>query len=129
MTKLVAGNKGEFEQLKALLDWVAKRENKRPELRNPDGSYPWNIHQVVKEENGGTVYGHCMSYCEAFVSAAISLGWQARHFAIKGFRDTNHEVAEVWVNELRKWVYMDPSLHTYLCGHKDRATAQFIGNA
>ncbi len=121
LDEVIAGKQNEFGQLKALLDWVAKRKNKRPEMQNPDGSYPWNIRKALGEENGGTIYGHCMSYCETLISAVISLGWQARHLAIKGFRDTNHEVAEIWVNELNKWVYLDPSLDTY---YADRKTGQ-----
>ncbi len=103
---------GVFEQLRAILDWTASRKNKRPEERNKDGSYPWNIRTILKDEDGGSVYGHCMSYCETFVTAVTALGWQARHFAIQGFRDTSHEVPEVWVNELGKWVFMDASLDT-----------------
>jgi hypothetical protein len=115
---VIAGKKTEFEKLRALLDWVAARKNKRPGPTNSDGSYPWNLREVFTEENGGTMRGHCMSYCETFIAVAVSLGWQARHFAIQGFRDTSHEVPEVWVNELAKWVYMDPSLDTYYTDRK-----------
>ena len=36
-----------------------------------------------------------------------------RHWSIQGIRDTNHEVPEIWVNDLGKWVFFDPSLDTY----------------
>ena len=126
LDSMIAGKRSEFEKLKALLDWTAMRKNKRPGPRNSDGSYPWNIRQVLTEENGGAVHGHCMSYCETFIAAAVSLGWQARHFAIQGFRDTSHEVPEVWVNELGKWVFMDPSLGAYYADRKTGAPLSLL---
>jgi hypothetical protein len=111
---VVAGGKTEFDQLRALMHWVATRLNVRPgpwEARKEP--YPWNIRQVMSPENGGTIYSHCMSYCEAMVTAATALGWQARHWALSGVRDTGHEVPEVWVGELGKWVFFDPSLDTW----------------
>jgi hypothetical protein len=54
-----------------------------------------------------------MSYAEVLIAAATALGYHARHWAIEGFRDMGHEVAEIWVSSRGKWVYFDPSLTSY----------------
>lgn len=114
LDEVIADKKTEFEKLCALMHWVATRHNVRPgPWEAANAPYPWNIRRIMTVENGGTIYSHCMSYCEAMVTAASALGWQARHWAVMGIRDTSHEVPEVWVDELRKWVFFDPSLDTY----------------
>jgi len=116
---VIAGKKTEFEKLRALMRWVATRPNKRPgpweAKREP---YPWHIRRILTEDNGGTIYGHCMSYCEVMITAASAFGWQGRHWAIHGVRDTSHEVPEIWIDELGKWVFFDPSLDTYYADQK-----------
>jgi hypothetical protein len=116
---VIASGRTEFEKLRALMHWVATRLNVRPgpwEARNEP--FPWNIRQVMTPADGGTIYSHCMSYCEAMITAATALGWQARHWALLGVRDTGHEVPEIWVDELGKWVFFDPSLDTYYADPK-----------
>jgi len=120
LDEVIAGKKGEFEQLRALMRWVVTRPNKRSSDWRGGGPYPWHIRKVLKEEDGGTVYGHCMSYCQVMITAANAFGWQGRHWAIHGFRDTSHEVPEIWLNELGKWVFFDPSLDTYYTDKKTR---------
>ncbi|MDD4891083.1 MAG: hypothetical protein PHU85_14270 [Phycisphaerae bacterium] len=114
---LVAGKKTEMEKLVAVLEWASTRKNVRGaagdnHLGGMD-PYPWNIRKIFSLDDGGTVYGHCASYSQLIITAAVSLGWQARHFNDEGYRTCTHEVLEVWVNELAKWVYFDPSLGTY----------------
>lgn len=122
LDNVIAGKRTEFERLTALMHWVATRANIRPgPWENTRQSYPWQIRRVMTEANGGTIYSHCMSYCEVMLAAASSFGWQGRHWAIHGVRDTSHEVPEIWVNELGKWVYFDPSLDTY---YADPATGE-----
>lgn len=112
LEKVAAGQKTEFEQLRALMRWVVTRPNIRPRPWDAaQARYPWNVRQVLTER--GEIYGHCMSYCEVMIAAAAALGWQGRHWAIHGVRDTSHEVPEIWVNSLGKWVYFDPSLDTW----------------
>jgi len=111
---VIAGKKTEMDKLAALCTWVASRKNNRRENWHPKTRhYPWDIRVLLREEDGGTVYGHCASYCAVFVTAVNSFGWQARHIANQGYKRRSHEVPEVWVSELRKWVYFDPSLDAY----------------
>ena len=49
----------------------------------------------------------CTHYATVFVQAATALGFVARHNVIQA-----HCVAEVWVNDWRKWVMFDPGCDT-----------------
>lgn len=119
---VIAGKRTELERLAALMHWVATRANIRPgPWEDGKQAYPWQIRRVMTEANGGTIYSHCMSYCEVMLTAASAFGWQGRHWAIHGVRDTSHEVPEIWVDELGKWVFFDPSLDTY---YADPATGE-----
>ncbi len=117
LDEVVAGATNEVEALIRLMDWTGACNNVRGtrRQRNEDGSYAWNIDKVFSLEGGKpNIYGHCMSYAEVLVTAAIAMGHvSARHYAVQGFRDATHEVVEVWAPSLGKWIYLDPSLTNY----------------
>ncbi|MCG3179318.1 MAG: hypothetical protein BIFFINMI_01652 [Phycisphaerae bacterium] len=123
---VVAGTKSEFDKLVALCQWVGARHNVRDDASKKrlgwGRYYPWNIRQVFDPAlENGSICGHCGSYAEVLITAATAMGWQARHIAIQGYRANSHEVVEIWVNELGRWIYFDPSLATY---YIDPATKQ-----
>jgi hypothetical protein len=61
-----------------------------------------------------TIFGHCGSYAEVFIAAATAMGYVgSRHYCMEGFRESNHEITEMWVPSLGRWVYFDPSLTNY----------------
>jgi len=106
----------EWEKMRLIMDWVARRNNVRTNITW--GYYPWDINSVFLADD--SIKGHCMSYAQVLVTALTGLGYYARHWAIQAGgsyadvnRVNNHEVVEVWSNKLQKWVYMDPSLDTY----------------
>ncbi len=119
LEKITAKAPSEFEKVNALCTWVSSRKNDRHEGWNTESFYPWNVRKLLDEKNGGTIYGHCASYCSVFLACCQSLGWQARHFAVEGYRENCHEVAEVYINALGRWIYFDASLATY---YRDRVT-------
>jgi len=61
---------------------------------------------------GETFY--CTHYAITYVECALALGWQARKIGVdrkhgpQGLGSTHHGVAEVWSNQFRKWVVIDP---------------------
>ncbi len=120
LDRVIAGKRTQFDRLAALMHWVARRPNIRPGPWQQAGEpYPWHVRRVLTTE--GAIYGHCMSYCEVMLAAAAAFGWHGRHWAIDGVRDTSHEVPEIWIDELGKWVFFDPSLDTY---YADAATGE-----
>jgi hypothetical protein len=119
---VVAGGQGDFDKLVRLMDWAGSGTNVRDVTWARSGEpYPWDIERVTEFTPEGKllVKGHCMSYAEVLITAATSLGYHARHWAIEGFRDMGHEVTEIWVPGLKKWVYFDPSLTSF---YYDQAT-------
>jgi len=115
---VVAGAQTEFERIVRLRNWVARQRNERELFRT---EYPaWDADDILRQTSQGQcLIGHCMQYTIVFLQACRAFGIQGRHFSIDGFRQMAHEIAEVWSNDYRKWVYMDASLD---CHYFDRAT-------
>jgi hypothetical protein len=122
---VVAGAGNDFEKLVRLMDHVGAGTNLREAAwaRGDGEAYPWDIERVLQITPTGKllIHGHCMSYAEVLISAATALGYHARHWAIEGFRDMGHEITEIWVPSLGKWVYFDPSLTSYYFDLETRA--------
>jgi len=112
---VVAPGRDEFERQVLLLDWVHHRFKKfgRPSS-NARGAL--EILQAIDE--GHTFF--CAHYAHVFVSAAASLGWIDRELALRRHQDppqggsSEHAVTEIWSNQYRKWVMMDPTAKMYL---------------
>lgn len=62
----------------------------------------------------------CAQYAQVFVSAAASLGWVDRELALRRHQDppaggsTEHSTTEIWSNQHRKWVMMDPTANMHI---------------
>jgi len=112
---VVARGQDEFEKQVLLLDWVHHQFKKfgRP---SSEAKGALAILQAIGE--GHTF--HCSQYAEVFVSAAASLGWIDRELALRRHQDppqggsSEHAVTEIWSNQYRKWVMMDPTAHMYI---------------
>jgi hypothetical protein len=121
LDEVVKGAKDDFEKLVKLMDWVGSCHNDRKARKHiHNGRYTWDIHRVFDVVDGTpTIYGHCMSYAEVLCYAAVAMGYvSARHNAVGGFREATHEVCDIWVPSLGKWVYFDPSLTSYYMDKK-----------
>jgi hypothetical protein len=105
------------------MDWVGRCKNSRDEFPRAGGGYAWDIEKVFQK---GTIVGHCMSYAEVLATAAQAMGFTARHMCMIGFRQTSHEVCEIWIPSLGKWVYFDPSLTTYYIDKETRAPMNMV---
>jgi hypothetical protein len=134
LDEVVAGGKDDFEKLVKLMDWVGSCNNVRKEGAQHEtfgGFYQWDIEKVFElrevEKDGKkvpqpTVFGHCMSYAEVMVTAATAMGYVgSRHMAKEGYSQRSHEVCDIWVPSMGKWVYFDPSLTSY---YMDKETKQ-----
>jgi hypothetical protein len=128
----------DFMQLVRLMDWTGacfndRNKAMRSKTYTKPGYYDWNIENVwhlvdaevtidgktVKVKRP-TIYGHCMSYSEVLTIAATAMGFKARHLSVVGVRQRSHEVCEIWVPSLGKWVYFDPSLSNYYYDKKTK---------
>jgi hypothetical protein len=70
---------------------------------SPHPEYPeWNALDILMRKNRYGYGGMCIQFTIVFVQALQSLGYQARHVNV-----FNHEMPEVYVDELEKWVVVD----------------------
>jgi len=103
LDEVVKDGKTELEKLVRLRDWVAQQWH----FKAPTGHYPdWDADEIMTRKQG-----ICVQYAIAYVQCCIALGYPARYVCgyHPGTMGTAHEVSEVWSNEHRKWVFMDPT--------------------
>ena len=113
LDEIVSPGKDEFGRQVLLLDWVNHQFKKfgRP-TADPRGAAEV-LHDI---QQGHTFF--CAQYAEVFVSAAASLGWVDRSLALRrpnniGEGSTEHSSTEIWSNQFRKWVMLDPTFAMY----------------
>jgi len=115
LEEVVAAGKDEFDRQVLLLDWTHFQFKKfgRP-TSNPRGAL-----EILKGvEEGQTFF--CAHYGATFCSAAASLGWVDRTLALRRHRDypgagaPEHTSTEIWSNQYRKWVMLDPTANMYV---------------
>ncbi len=115
LDEVVAPGKDEFDRQILLLDWTHRQFKKfgRPSA-NPQGAL-----EILKcVEEGHTFF--CAQYGATFVSAAASLGWVDRALALRRHRDypgagsPEHTSTEIWSNQYRKWVMLDPTANMHV---------------
>lgn len=112
---VVAPGHDEFDRQVRLLDWVHHQFKRfgRP-AREPRGAL-----EILEGIEQGKAY-FCSQYAHLFVSAAASLGWVDRELALRRHRDpphggsSEHSTTEIWSNQYRKWIMMDPTAKMYL---------------
>jgi mannan endo-1,4-beta-mannosidase len=112
---VVAPGNDEFERQILLLDWVHHqfRNFGRPSAETTDAL------QILKGIEEGKAY-FCAQYAHLYASAAASLGWVDRELALRRHQDppgggsTEHLTTEIWSNQHRKWVMMDPTANMHL---------------
>lgn len=116
---VVSGCPTEFEAQCALKRWVRSRWN-----------HGWSLSfdkvkdalDILHEADRGEQF-NCGFYNRVFVECARSLGWVARPIGIavgdSGFPrghnvgNVGHSVPEIWSNQYRKWILLDPDLNCH----------------
>lgn len=100
----IAGSGPDFERVVNLLHWTSAQW----EPGRPDPYPPFDAKIILQEIRAGRTGGFCAQYNYVFVQAVASLGIPARYVTV-----VNHEVTEVWIEELDKWVCFDPLHDAY----------------
>ncbi len=115
LESVIAPGKDEFEQQVLLLDWVHKQFKK---FGRPTCEAKGALEILKAIEEGHTFF--CSHYAKVFVSAAASLGWVDRELALRRHQgtaqggSTEHSTTEIWSNQHRKWVMMDPTANMHI---------------
>jgi hypothetical protein len=115
LDEVVASGKDEFDKQILLNDWVHRQFKKfGAPTAKPKGAL-----EILKcVEEGHTFF--CAHYADTLISAAASLGWVDRSLCLRMNQgaakggSTEHTVTEIWSNQYRKWVMLDPTANMYL---------------
>jgi len=105
LVKLTEPYKDEFDKFKILRDWV-RRQWKYGYPDEVSRDYD-SIDILRRAKNGESFW--CSEYAVVFIQCALSLGYQARYVALR----KGHVIAEIWSNEFKKWVIMDPTFNIH----------------
>jgi len=100
---VVQGANGEFEKILRLKRWTRQQWENGWDRGPLQFVPPWDAMIVLELASRKLVLGMCTHYASTFVQACLAVGLNARVVII-----SCHCVAEVWSNEHRKWVLMDP---------------------
>ncbi|MCZ7636987.1 MAG: transglutaminase-like domain-containing protein [Verrucomicrobia bacterium] len=112
---VVAPGRDEFDRQVLLLDWVHHRFTR---FGRPTAEARGALEILEAVEEGHTFF--CSQYAHVFVSAAASLGWVDRVLALRRHQDppgggsSEHSTTEIWSNQHRKWVMMDPTAKLFI---------------
>jgi len=116
LEEVVAPGKDEFDRQVRLMDWTHHQFRK---FGQPSTAARGALEILKAIEEGHTFF--CSQYVEVLVSGAASLGWVDRPLALRRHRgvakvggSTEHSVTEIWSNQHRKWVMLDPTSNLYL---------------
>jgi hypothetical protein len=116
LDRVVASGRDEFDRQVHLMDWVHQRFQK---FGQPSMKCRGALEILGAIDQGHTFF--CQQYAEVMVSAAASLGWIDRPLALRRHQgvakvggSTEHSVTEIWSNQYRKWVMLDPTSNLYL---------------
>jgi hypothetical protein len=114
LDEVVAAGRDEFDRQILLLDWVHSRFKK---FGRPTSDARGALKILEANDAGHTFF--CAHYGDVFVSAAASMGWIDRPLALRrpdhiGEGSTEHTSTEIWSNQYRKWIMLDPTFAMYV---------------
>ncbi len=116
LDEVIASGQDEFERQVLLMDWTHRQFKK---FGRPSTNCHGALQILNAIDEGHTFF--CAHYANVLVSAAASLGWVDRPLALRRHQGANkvggsteHSVTEIWSNQHRKWVMLDPTSNMYL---------------
>jgi hypothetical protein len=103
LDKVVEGASREFEKFLRLKRWTRQQWEDGWSRGDLEFVPPWDAMVVLELASRKLSLGMCTHYASTFVQCCLAIGLQARVCIT-----TAHCVAEIWSNEYKKWVMMDP---------------------
>lgn len=112
----IAGNGTDFSKAVNLLKWVSKHNYHKGDF---NVNIPYNSIELLsysydKDAEHGI---NCVALATVLSECLLSIGLKARRVFLmpcSPYDGDNHVVAQVFINELKKWVMLDPTYSAYL---------------
>lgn len=108
LESVVTGAQDEWQAQLKLNHWVHSRiTNGTPTV---EASHAL---EILKHAAQGKEFW-CTYFAITYIECALALGWQARKLGLdryheaEGLGSKHHGAAEIWSNQYRKWIYIDP---------------------
>lgn len=106
----VARGKDEFERMNLLKRWTYDTvtyggAKQYTQLRN--------ALTILEKAKRGEVFW-CNNISAVYMQCALSLGYTSRYLFVRNTKGESHIVNDIWSNQYRKWVFMDPTWNVYL---------------
>ncbi|MCD6308833.1 MAG: transglutaminase domain-containing protein, partial [Candidatus Latescibacteria bacterium] len=98
----------ELELIGRLSDWANMHWGHMQPLPYPT----WDAHEILDKAETGDAFW-CTFKAALFVQACSAAGLTARMLGINPKNSAAHTVTEVYVNEYRKWMLVDPWMNCY----------------
>ena len=102
LDKVIAPGRTEMEQLMLLRSWVRNQWHTAWVSHPSSWMPPWDALRILEARDQPDCLTNCTHYAAVFTQCCLALGWNARHCILD-----LHCVAEVYVNQIDKWVMMD----------------------
>jgi hypothetical protein len=102
------GTKNDLLEAAALCKWV----NSFLVFGNYEKNYHWDPIEILHAAQSKNKL-LCDSYAVFFIAACFSRGMQARMIHLSTADNEGHFAAEIWSDELKKWVFIDPLYNYY----------------
>ncbi len=102
LDQVVAGCATEMERFVALRDWCRHTAPRGWDSGRTDWCPPFDALVILETNQEPRALCMCTHYTTLMVETAAALGYVGRHVILD-----HHCVAELWCNDLRKWVLMD----------------------
>jgi hypothetical protein len=103
--KYVSAGRTEYEKMLLLKDWVYS--NLKYSFESPVPELLDSL-EIMKLRDDGTTF-LCVSYAALYLQCSLSLGWTARYIFLRSPSNKQHAAVDVWSNQYKKWIYMDPT--------------------
>lgn len=110
----IAGDGSQWDRLLRLNQWVHTTLRHDGSSVSPDPPETLHILKVCQEEGRGV---NCRMLATVLNELCLSLGWKSRFVSCmpmgEDFMD-NHVVTTVYIDEWKKWVFVDPTWDAYV---------------
>ncbi|MDP2984703.1 MAG: transglutaminase-like domain-containing protein [Candidatus Latescibacter sp.] len=102
LEEMIKGSKTDLDLIVRISDWANKQWGHTQPLPYPT----WDAHEILDRVEKGDAFW-CTFKADLFVQACNAAGLTARILGINPFNEAAHTVAEVYNNDLRKWMLVD----------------------